>query len=113
MEIPLQSDPHVLMMEYTIECSLERFLISTACIFLLDEKGKVRGSIRMRMRGHFEGIFHPMLSRYRIFREFRLPVEINRAESEPTKRLIFFRRYLNSLETSLEVIPRLIFHQIS
>ena len=47
----IESDPHVLMMESIIECSLELFFISTTCIFSSDEKGKIRGSISRRMRG--------------------------------------------------------------
>ena len=31
------------MMGYIIKCGLERFLISTAYILLLDEKGKAKG----------------------------------------------------------------------
>jgi hypothetical protein len=41
--VPIESDHHVLMTEKIIECSLERFLISTTWILFSDEKEKFRG----------------------------------------------------------------------
>ena len=49
--VPIESDPHVLMLESILECSQELFFISTTCLFSSDEERRIRGLIRRRMRG--------------------------------------------------------------
>ena len=43
--VPIESDPHVLMLESILECSQELFFISTTCLFSSDEERRIRGSI--------------------------------------------------------------------
>ena len=45
------------MIEYKIECSLERFFISTACIMFSDEKEKFMGQLGVEWGGQFREDF--------------------------------------------------------